>query len=206
MVSFYSNKPGNINNFSLPESKDVVVFFTNEVIKPADGTVPNPFENSRPGLKFISFTELPFELQKFLTLLKTFVEAFVSNIQIITGISIPPKYQDQEMPSESANSYEKKLNLIRTIISNIPLNKDSADGDGDINKINTDLREVLFACLLPSVLLRIDDPNIKKSYLESYDALNPSKSTDDTNFFYFNKFFSMEGTCLNLRKTYYFGK
>jgi len=184
MVSFYSNKPGNINNFSLPESKDVVVFFTDEVIKPEDGKVPNPFENSRPGLKFISFTELPFELQKFLTLLKTFVEAFVSNIQIITGISIPPKYQDQEMPSESANSYEKKLNLIRTIISNIPLNEDSADGDGDINKINTDLREVLFACLLPSVLLRIDDPNIKKSYLESYNALNPSKSTDDTNFFY----------------------
>ena len=184
MVSFYSNKPGNINNFSLPESKDVVVFFTDEVIKPDDGKVPNPFENSRPGLKFISFTELPFELQKFLTLLKTFVEAFVSNIQIITGISIPPKYQDQEMPSESANSYEKKLNLIRTIISNIPLNEDSADGDGDINKINTDLREVLFACLLPSVLLRIDDPNIKKSYLESYNALNPSKSTDDTNFFY----------------------
>ena len=181
-VSFYSDTPvddGGINNFALPESKDVVVFFTDEVSNSGvSNVVANPFQDNavtKPVVKFISFTELPPKIQEFLTFLKAFVKVFVSNITKIT---------EKSTTTSVAGDMERNLNLIRTIISNILGNRggDGGDsevsddgGDSGVNGIQTDLREVLRACLLPSVLLRIDDPNIKKGYLDAYNTSKVSK-------------------------------
>jgi hypothetical protein len=220
--SFYSDTPadaGGIDNFALPESKDVVVVFTDDVSNyGVSNVVANPFQDNvvtKPVVKFISFTELPPKIQEFLTFLKAFVKVFVSNIALITNIEIPPKQRlIQETPmTTSVEGYdgnsgddvdmEIKLNIIRTIISRILGNRGGDSGEGSdsevsddggysgINGIQTDLREVSRACLLPSVLLRIDDPNIKKGYLDAYNTSKASTpgttSSNDLgvpNFFY----------------------
>jgi hypothetical protein len=194
ITSFYSDTPadaGGIDNFALPESKDVVVVFTDDVSKSGvSNVVANPFQDSaatKPVVKFFPFTELPSKIQEFLTFLKAFVKVFVSNIALITDKQIHPKPRVMpETPTTSSveGDMERKLNLIRTIISNILGNKggDSDGGDrGDdsgVNGIQTDLREVSRACLLPSVLLRIDDPNIKKGYLDAYNTSKASKASN----------------------------
>ena len=198
MVSFYSDTPvedGGINNFALPETTDVVVFFADEVSNSGvTDAVPNPFQDNavtKPVVKFISFTEFQPKIQEFLTLLKDFVKVFVSNIALITEIKILPKKQvmstesgKDDDASDNDKVFEGNLNLIRAIISGIPVNEDSSNGNDGINEINTYLREVLRAGLLPSVLLRIDNINIKNSYLESdsYKALK--LNIDNPNFFY----------------------
>jgi len=191
IVSFYSDTPvddSGINNFALPESKDVVVVFTDDVSNSGvSNVVANPFQDNvvtKPVIKFISFTELPTKIQEFLTLLNAFVKVFVSNIALITKIQIPPKQRVMpETPTTSSveGEMEIKLNLIRTIISRILGNRGGDGGGGDggddsgVNGIQTDLREVSRACLFPSVLLRIDDPNIKKGYLDAYNTSKVSK-------------------------------
>ena len=202
MVSFYSDTPvedGGINNFALPETTDVVIFHTYADVSKSgvNDAVPNPFQDNaviKSVVNFISFTEFQPKIQEFLTLLKDFVKVFVSNIALITETKIPPKQKVMpETPStESAKNddgkdkdMEIKLNLIRTIISYILGNGGSDDGGegrgGGTNKIQTDLREVSRACLLPSVLLRIDNINIKNSYLDSdsYKAFKPSILSND---------------------------
>lgn len=202
MVSFYSDTPieyGGINNFALPETTDVVFFHTYADVSKSgvNDAVPNPFQDNtvtKPVVNFISFTELLPEIKEFLILLKGFVKVFVSNIVLITEIKIPPKQKVMpETPSTESvrhddsndKDMEIKLNLIRTIISHILGNGGTNDGGegrgGGTNKIQTDLREVSRACLMMSVLLRIDDPSIKKNYLDSdsYKAFKASTLSND---------------------------
>ena len=202
MVSFYSDTPieyGGINNFALPETTDVVFFHTYADVSKSgvNDAVPNPFQDNtvtKPVVNFISFTELLPEIKEFLILLKGFVKVFVSNIVLITEIKIPPKQKVMpETPSTESvrhddsndKDMEIKLNLIRTIISHILGNGGTNDGGegrgGGTNKIQSDLREVSRACLMMSVLLRIDDPSIKKNYLDSdsYKAFKASTLSND---------------------------
>ena len=202
MVSFYSDTPvedGGINNFALPETTDVVIFHTYDDVSKSgvNDAVPKPFQDNtvtKPVVNFISFTELLPEIKEFLILLKGFVKVFVSNIALITEIKIPPKQKVMpETPSTESvrhddsndKDMEIKLNLIRTIISHILGNGGTNDGGegrgGGTNKIQTDLREVSRACLMMSVLLRIDDPSIKKNYLysDSYKAFKASTLSND---------------------------
>ena len=202
MVSFYSDTPieyGGINNFALPETTDVVFFHIYADVSKSgvNDAVPNPFQDNtvtKPVVNFISFTELLPEIKEFLILLKGFVKVFVSNIVLITEIKIPPKQKVMpETPSTESvrhddsndKDMEIKLNLIRTIISHILGNGGTNDGGegrgGGTNKIQTDLREVSRACLMMSVLLRIDDPSVKKNYLDSdsYKAFKASTLSND---------------------------
>jgi hypothetical protein len=207
LVSFYSSSrvdDGSIDNFALPEINDVVVVsFTDDVsASDVSNVVANPFQENeviKPVVKFISFTELPPKIQEFLTFLKAFVKVFVSNIALIANIEIHPKprvMQDNPLissaegdaGSEDNVEMERKLKLICTIISDIFRNNDSGDSYGDgVNEIQTDLRELLHTCLLPSLLLRIDDPVITKGYLGAYKDSSNSSISDSSapNFFYF---------------------
>ena len=219
LASFYFSSRSRVDDggiddhFALPESKDViVVFIDDDSTSGVENVVANPFQENavtKPVVKFISFNELPPRIKEFLTFLNAFVKVFVSNIARITNIEIHPKPRvipdnpsissaERDAGTRDNVEMERKLKLIRTIISDIFRNGGDSDSHGDSDSdgdsdgggddgIKNVLRKLLRLFLLPSVLLRIDDPAIKQGYLEAYMASSKSSNSDSSsqNFFYF---------------------